>query len=275
MFFLLTWGLLEEIEDFEQEEDEESEGNDFGFIQDPFYDYKLNYMAVQEDKLLRQGNLERRFFEGSFFFGSAALVELALTQKFLLNNFDFDVFDFVYIYFFHMPPDKPFILEDFGFSLNEEDKEGLEESIGFYGGIYDYELNDDFRIGLDAFRENVFQNLSFNLDLNLFFSKKFGSKFTGLSFLEKNKAKLGFLYKDFFINKQHRFGLDDMVFKFYYKSVLKTEFVISKFNEDFDDFSSFEQIDCPDPKIIRSCVKDILFSKPLFCKSLKCYLKKF
>ena len=26
MFFLLTWGLLEEIEDFEQEEDEESDG---------------------------------------------------------------------------------------------------------------------------------------------------------------------------------------------------------------------------------------------------------
>ena len=245
---------------------------------------------VQEDKISKHGKLDRRFLDGSYFFRFIKDAELALYHNFCFEDFEFDVLDFMYVYFF-LPSEKPVILDEYGFSLNdEENEESLSESVRFYGGIYDYKLNNFFNTGLDIFREGLrcksdvyleskFISLFLKVNKGQFKNrrKRLEKRFSFISKSELLNLKYSsFLCKDLFVDKPYRFGFDDMVLKLYYQFILDLEVEKDFFCNDENDFSFFEFVRHPEPKIIKSSLNDVLLFEIFDSKiDFDCYFDMF
>lgn len=255
--FVLSFGLLEEIEETEKDEDdntEESEYDEDAFVNDTPCDFKLDFFQLQVDNAAKKGRVDRRFLNNDFIFDVAKILELNLVRNFN-KNLKADVNDFIYVYFlFTSSTDS--ILDEQDFSLRVDLEEGKEDGQvnAFFDQMFDRNLHSRFSAGLDVLCDDL------KFDSDMVFESKFFDFYKGKkTFINKNflndfskslcfpfdisllnKQTFVKVQQDFFINKSEKHYFDNMVFKSYENKILKTKFLKrNKFNKELD-LSFFE-----------------------------------
>jgi len=281
--FVLSFGLLEEIEDSDDDNSEESEYDEDAFVNDTFCDFKFDYFTLQVDNASKKGVTDRRFLNNDFVFDSAKNFELNLTQNFNIN-LQVDPNDFIYLYLlFTSSTDS--ILDEQDFSLRadlEESKDEYEVNV-FFDRMLDRDLHCYFDTGLDIFYENLKFDLDTKFESKFFDFYKVKKTFINQNFLTNfsktfhfpfninllNKPNFSNVQQDFFINKLEKHSFDNLVFRLYENKILKTKFLKrNRFNKELD-LSFFEWVSYSESKIIRSSVFDVLLFDRFFWTNVK------
>lgn len=279
--FVLSFGLLEEIEETDEDDrSEESEYDEDAFVNDTPCDFKLDFFTMQVDNASRKGKIERRFLNNDFVFDSARNLEQNLVKNFHKNLNVIDVNDFIYIYIL-FSSSMYHILEEHDFDLREDLEEGKEvdEENAFFAPMFDRNLHYYFDIGLDASCENLKFDLDIEYELKFFDFYKEKKTFINENFYNNfsktfkfpfnnnllNKQTFLKVQQDFFTNKLNKFYFDDMVFRSYEKNFLKTKFMKRNQFKKGLDVSFFEWVLYSESKIVRSSISDVtLFDRFFF-----------
>ena len=177
--FVLSFGLLEEIEDMDEEEQEESEYDEDAFINDTFCELKLDFFDFQIDQASKKGNIDKRFLDNGFVFSAAKSFDFELFKALKANDVGFDVDNPIYLYILFAPLTNSF-LDDQEFSLREDIEDGKDEDEvnTFYRKVFDNSIYGFFDIGLDGFYDKL--KVKFDFD----FVRKFDV------YYEKNKSTI-------------------------------------------------------------------------------------
>jgi hypothetical protein len=280
--FVLSFGLLEDIEETEDDgQSEESEYDEDAFVNDTPCDFKLDFFTLQVDNASKKGKADRRFLNNDFVFESAKNLEQNLVKNFNknLNVVDFNDFIYVYVLF----SSSYFVFEEHDFDLRKdlEDGHGVEdEENAFFAPMFDRNLHYYFNIGLDTSCEKLKFGLDNEFELKFFDFYKEKSKFINENFFFINRfsKKVNFpfninllkkpnfskIQQDFFISNLNKFYSDDIVFRLYEKKILKTKFTKRKKFRKGLDGSFFEWAACSESKIIRSSISDVILSEHFF-----------
>ncbi|HXN54617.1 MAG TPA: hypothetical protein VN854_01465 [Mycoplasmatales bacterium] len=280
--FILSFGLLEDIEETEDDgQSEESEYDEDAFVNDTPCDFKLDFFTLQVDNASKKGKADRRFLNNDFIFESARNLEQNLVKNFNKNLNIVDINDFIYVYVLFSSSFFVFEEHDFNLRKDLEDDYGVdEEENAFFAPMFDRSLHHYFDIGLDISGENLKFGLDSEFELKFFDFYKEKSKFINENFffINKfskivkfpfninllNKPKFSKIQQDFFISDLNKFYFDDMVFKLYEKKISKTKFTKRKKFKKGLDGSFFEWSAYPESKIVRSSISDVILSERFF-----------
>jgi hypothetical protein len=266
-FFVLSFGLLEEIEDMDEEEQEESEYDEDAFINDTFCEFKLDFFDFQFEQASKKGNIDKRFLDNGFVFDVAKSFDFELSKALRGNGIGVDTDDPIYLYILFAPLTSSF-LDEQEFSLREDLEEGKDEDEvnAFYRKVFDNSVHNFFDIGLDEFRDKLRVKFDFEFSVKFcsfyeknksIFLKYFGkpklSKLSGLS------KKPEFLYRqDFFFNYGgNKHYLDNVILKLYENNILKMKYPKKKNYRNDLDYSLFEWVSYKEPKLSRSSIRDV------------------